>query len=121
MRTSTVGLPAGFTLIEVLMALVILTVGLLALARGMTGLHAHARRAMLRLQATSAAAGALERLSVGDCTPRSGSDSAGPVRTSWSLAGTGPAATVSVRAEAPGIAPAVVVTLESARGCRAGP
>lgn len=117
---SPAALHPGFTLIEVLVALVILTVGLLALARGMVGLQGHARRAELRLRASAAATSAVERLSGAGCEPASGADSVGPVTVTWSRSGSSPAARISVRAEARSPGDDVVVELESAHACRPG-
>jgi len=111
----------GFTLVEVLVALVVLTVGLLALARGMVGLQGHARRAELQLRVSAAGASAMERLSAGGCEPASGVDSVGRVRVSWERSGAAPAVRISVRAEAHAPGGDVVMRLEFARGCRPFP
>lgn len=110
----------GFTVVEQLVALVVLGVGLLAIARGIVGLQQHARRAALRLNATSAATSAVERMTASTCASASGDDTIGPVSVSWTRTGGAPAATITALAEADVGGTAVADSLTSARGCRPG-
>lgn len=111
---------AGFTVVEQLAALVVLGVGLLSLAQGVVALQQHARRAALRMNATSAAASAVERLTATTCTPGSGATAVGPVSVHWTRGGGAPAATITARAEAEVGGSTVADSLASARDCRPG-
>lgn len=111
---------AGFTVIEQLIALVVLAVGLLTLARGVVALQQQARRAALQLNASGAAASSVERMTAAACTAAAGSDSVGAVSVRWERGGGSPAAPLSARAEAGVIGPVVAESLASARACRPG-
>jgi prepilin-type N-terminal cleavage/methylation domain-containing protein len=60
----------GFTLIEVLVAMVVFSVGLLGLAAGMAGLTRHLARARHAALVATAAASRLERLRAAACRLR---------------------------------------------------
>jgi prepilin-type N-terminal cleavage/methylation domain-containing protein len=66
----------GFTLVEVLVAVVILTVGMLGLAAGTAGLTRHLARAARSTWVTTVVTSRLERLHAGACDTRTdGSES----------------------------------------------
>ncbi len=111
---------AGFTVVEQLVALVVLGVGLLAIAQGVVGLQSHARRAAVSLNATAAASSAVDRMSVMSCTSASGTDTVGRVTVRWTRDGGSPAATLTARAESDMDGRLVGDSLISARDCRPG-
>lgn len=111
---------AGFTVVEQLVAIVVLGVGLLSLAQGVVGLQRHARRAALRSEATAAAISAVERMTATLCVPATGTDSAGRAEVRWTSGGTAPTATLTARAEVDVDGQLVGDSLTSARDCRPG-
>lgn len=111
---------SGFTVVEQLIALVVLGVGLLAIARGIVGLQRQARRAALQLDAVTAAASALERATATSCAPATGTDTLGVVAVRWARTGGAPAAALTASAEVGAIGGVVVDSLTSARECRPG-
>lgn len=111
---------AGFTVVEQLVALLVLGVGLLVLAQGVVGLQRNARRATTRLNTTAAASSAVDRLSVMSCASASGTDTVGRVRVSWTSDGASPTATITARAQADVAGRQINDSLTSARDCRPG-
>lgn len=111
---------AGFTVVEQLVALVVLGVGLLAIAQGVVGLQRHARDAALGLNATAAASSAVDRMSVMSCTSASGTDTVGRVTVRWTRDGGSPAATITARAGTDMDGRLIGDSLTSARYCRPG-
>ncbi len=111
---------AGFTIVEQLVALIILGVGLLAIAQGVVGLQRQARRATASLNATAAASSAVDRLSVTSCAPAAGADTVGRVTVRWTRDGGSPTATIAARAVTDVDGRQVGDSLTSARDCRTG-
>lgn len=81
-RRSTTVAP-GFTLVEVLVALVVLGVGVLAAARAMTALERLDRAAGRRWAAAVMLESRLERMRAAPCAPSAGVDSARGVVARW--------------------------------------
>lgn len=78
---------AGFTLVEVLIAIILIDVALLALVGGTAVLVRQATEIRSRAAALSAAANRIQRLGAGPCVATAGSASApGGVQEEWSLA-----------------------------------
>ncbi|MHB1224414.1 MAG: type II secretion system protein [Gemmatimonadaceae bacterium] len=111
---------AGFTVVEQLVAIVMLGIGLLAIARGIVGLQQHARRAALQLDVVTAAASAIERAAATGCAPASGTDEVGAVAVRWTRAGGAPAAMLTARGGASAMGRAVADSLTSALECQPG-
>ncbi len=111
---------AGFTIVEQLVALVVLGVGLLVIAQGVVSLQRYARRAGLRLDATAAASSAVERMSAMSCSAAVGTDTAGRVTVRWTRGGQAPGATITARAAADVDGRPARDSLSSARDCRPG-
>ena len=76
---------AGFTLIEVLIAVVLIDVGLLALVAGSAVLVQRATEVRARSSALRAASNRLQTLGSGGCTPAVGASTTGGVREAWTV------------------------------------
>ena len=89
--------PRGFTLVEVLVALLVFAVGALGLAAETAALTRLAARSRRAVRVSLAAAARLERLQLGACDARTngtelvmyGSSALAALHWSWSQAGTG--------------------------------
>jgi Tfp pilus assembly protein PilV len=77
---------AGFTLIEVLLAVVLIDVGLLALVAGSAVLMRQAAEVRARFNALRAANNRIQALAVGPCASTVGSSEAGDVSEHWTVA-----------------------------------
>ena len=75
----------GFTLIEVLIAVVLIDVGLLALVAGSAVLVKRTAEVRARSTALRAASNRLQVLSSGVCAPVAGAAASGGVREAWSV------------------------------------
>lgn len=74
---------SGFTLVEVVVALVVLGVGILAAARALTALERLDRAAGRRWAAAVLLESRVERMRAAPCAQRAGVDSARGVRARW--------------------------------------
>lgn len=89
----------GVTLIEQVLALTILSVGLLAVSSAGDALHRGARHALLRAETASTAAGWRERLVASGCaSARAGEATEGPLDLAWSGEQLGASVVLTVRA-----------------------
>ena len=80
----------GFTLVEVLLAVILIDVGLLALVAGSAVLVRQTNALRLRNAALRAAMNRLEQLGVAPCAPAAGaSTSANGIREDWSVGAPG--------------------------------
>ena len=113
--------PAAFTLVEVLVALVVLAAGVLALARAVTALERIERAAARRWAGAALLESGLERMRAAPCAPRAGADSAPGVVAGWSVTAGEAAATGvladTARIERGGGDPPLVVGVRSAAPC----
>jgi prepilin-type N-terminal cleavage/methylation domain-containing protein len=78
-------LRAGFTLIEVLVAIVLIEVGLLALVAGSAVLVRQTSEVRARSNALRAATARIEALGAGPCVSTSGASTVGDVHELWSV------------------------------------
>ena len=76
---------AGFTLIEVLLAVVLIDVGLLALVAGSAVLMRQAAELRARSDALRAANDRIQGLAIGPCLPAAGSSVTGDLREQWTV------------------------------------
>jgi Tfp pilus assembly protein PilV len=76
---------AGFTLVEVLVAVMLIDVGLLALVAGSAVLVRRAAEVRARSNALHAAANRIQMLGAGPCAQTTGAAATGDVRESWGV------------------------------------
>lgn len=106
---------SGFTLIEVVLAIVILTGGMLALAAGAAATVRSMADASRIVDAARAAENERERAYSIACMARSGVDSVQGARVAWS---TVPGATILAITESIALPHATVVDISAAGACR---
>ncbi len=105
----------GFSLVECLVAAVVLAIGLLAVAATVRGSQRLAREGALTARAVEAAGSRLARLSAAGCAAQGGSAQTGPFTETWTVAPSGAwrRARVAVAFRPDALAPRhLVVTLD---------
>ena len=109
----------GTTLVEVVVALLVLTTGLLALAGTGAAVTRLASGAWLNTQLAALLSERLEVAAAAACSsPDAGRESRGPLRLRWMVVDAAPGRVVTVWAAAPGVRGVRALTVSRFVGCR---